>query len=145
MCGFVRSDSTTTGLDGTFWNNLIWKDKPTSKLTKTTKVKCQQKLSTLFQGAMPLPMPVRVQVIHLPFGAFPSAFGSGDGGAADGVPSSASSRLPLGMLNPFPPGISPGAGGMILLRSGIPGLQGFPGAANGAAMIPDAAKVPIIQ
>ncbi|XP_055331042.1 uncharacterized protein LOC129583304 [Paramacrobiotus metropolitanus] len=114
MCGFVRSDSSTDGLDGTFWNNLIWKEKPTSNKTKTTKIKCTHKMSAILSSAAQLiPMPVRVQVIHLPFGAFPSAF---NGDAAPPI-SATSSNPGSEMRSPFPPGISPLGSGVIMVRS----------------------------
>ena len=50
-CGFTRADNSPNGIDGTFWNNLSWKEKPNSKKTSITKVKCAHKLSAILASA----------------------------------------------------------------------------------------------
>lgn len=128
-CGFTRADNSPNGIDGTFWNNLSWKEKPNSNKTSITKVKCAHKLSAILNA--PPPSLIRIPlVIHLPFGAFPSAFGPGGlGGLMQ--PSAPSGMNGMGGANPmagFPPGM-PGQGpfgpGLIWLRSG-PSSTGLP-------------------
>ncbi|OQV25820.1 hypothetical protein BV898_00746 [Hypsibius exemplaris] len=118
-CGFTRADDSPNGIDGTFWNNLSWKEKPSSSKTSNTKVKCAHKLSKIL-AAQPPPQLFRVPlIIHLPFGAFPSAFNSmmaaGQQPTAGGPPNleaspSTGSIAGGGFPGPFGPG-------MVWLRS----------------------------
>ncbi|GAU88510.1 hypothetical protein RvY_01197 [Ramazzottius varieornatus] len=161
-CGFSRSTDSQNGLDGTFWNNLLWKEKPHSTKTSITKIKCAHKLSEILKNVSPV-IHIQLVPIPMPFGAFPNAFGPGGPGAfgsggpggmppmpgpeqLEGAPPSpgleaSHSGMPSGMMSPFPPGISGMPGGMgpriIFLRGGPPPTM------TGAAPAP--AELPVVQ
>ena len=158
-CGFSRSTDSQNGLDGTFWNNLLWKEKPHSTKTSMTKIKCAHKLSEILKNAPPI-IHIQVVPIHLPFGIFPSSFGPGAFGSGglggmlpmpgpeqlEGTlpsPGSEAGGLPSGLMSPFPPGVSGIPGGMgpriVWLRGGPPPSL------TGAVAAPTTGELPLVQ